>query len=94
MKTFVDLSKFISKAGLLHIRNIQPSIPTVYFVHMKETYENTDLLLKALRYSKCEWKICGDIKLYAPRVLYVGQAFRYSPEEAFYIFNQQIYFII
>ena len=23
-----------------------------------------------------------------------GQAFRYSPENAFYIFNQQIYFII
>ena len=26
--------------------------------------------------------------------LYIGQAFRYSPENAFYIFNQQIYFII
>ena len=24
----------------------------------------------------------------------LGQAFRYSPEKAFYIFNQQIYFII
>ena len=24
----------------------------------------------------------------------LGQAFRYSPENAFYIFNQQIYFII
>ena len=24
----------------------------------------------------------------------IGQAFRYSPEKAFYIFNQQIYFII
>ena len=32
--------------------------------------------------------------LYAPRFLYIGQAFRYSPENAFYIFNQQIYFII
>ena len=32
--------------------------------------------------------------LSAPRVLYIGQAFRYSPENAFYIFNQQIYFII
>ena len=28
----------------------------------------------------------------APCIL--GQAFRYSPENAFYIFNQQIYFII
>ena len=36
----------------------------------------------------------GYINLYAPRFLYIGQAFRYSPENAFYIFNQQIYFII
>ena len=25
---------------------------------------------------------------------FIGQAFRYSPENAFYIFNEQIYFII
>ena len=34
------------------------------------------------------------LNLQAPCVLYMGQAFRYSPENAFYIFNQQIYFII
>ena len=34
------------------------------------------------------------VNLQAPRFLYIGQAFRYSPENAFYIFNQQIYFII
>ena len=34
------------------------------------------------------------INLYASCVLCIGQAFRYSPENAFYIFNQQIYFII
>ena len=34
------------------------------------------------------------INLYASRFLYIGQAFRYSPENTFYIFNQQIYFII
>jgi hypothetical protein len=34
------------------------------------------------------------INLEAPSVLYIGQAFRYSPENAFYIFNQKIYFII
>ena len=32
--------------------------------------------------------------LQAPSVLYIGHAFRYSPENVFYIFNQQIYFII
>jgi len=35
-----------------------------------------------------------EINLKAPRFLYIGQAFRYSPENAFYIFNQQIYIII
>ena len=34
------------------------------------------------------------INLQAPCVLYIGQASRYSPENAFYIFNQQIHFII
>jgi len=30
---------------------------------MKETYENMDLLLKAIIYSKYEWKICGNPKI-------------------------------
>jgi hypothetical protein len=30
---------------------------------MKETYENMDLLLKSTSYSKCGWKICGDLKI-------------------------------
>ena len=34
------------------------------------------------------------VNLLAPSILYIGQAFRHSPENAFYIFNQQIYFII
>ena len=34
------------------------------------------------------------INLYAPCFLFIGQAFRYSPENALYIFNQQINFII
>ena len=34
------------------------------------------------------------INVQAPCILYIGQAFHYSPQNAFYIFNQQIYFII
>jgi len=34
------------------------------------------------------------LNLKAPCVLYIGQAFHYTSENAFYIFNQQIYFII
>ena len=33
------------------------------------------------------------LNLLAPCVLYIGQAFLFSPENAFYIFNQRIYFI-
>ena len=39
-------------------------------------------------------RLIVQLNLYAPRFLYIGQAFRYSPENAFCIFNQQIYFII
>ena len=31
--------------------------------------------------------------LQSPCVLFIGQTFRYSLEKAFYIFNEQIYFI-
>ena len=34
------------------------------------------------------------INFQAPCVLYIGQAYRYSPEYSFYIFSQQIYLII
>ena len=63
MDTFVDLARFNLKAGLLLIGNIHPSIPTAHFVYKKETYENTDLLLKAISYGKCGRKICGDLKV-------------------------------
>jgi len=39
-------------------------------------------------------KVTKSINLKALCILYIGQAFHYSPENAFYIFNQQIYFII
>ena len=31
----------------------------------------------------------SDVNLWAPCILYIGQAFRYSPENVFYVFNQQ-----
>jgi hypothetical protein len=46
-----------------HSGNIRLSIPTAHSVHMKETYENMHLLFKAISYSKCGWKICGDLKV-------------------------------
>jgi len=56
------LSKFNLKAVLLHNGNIHLSILSIHSVHVKETYENMDLLLKAISYWKYGWKICGDVK--------------------------------
>ena len=42
-----------------------------------------------------EWFLCFNILTFRHRASCIlGQAFHYSPENAFYIFNQQIYFII
>ena len=56
-------------------------------------------LLHAVSYGGPKRSLHGSTKvkcinLWAPWVFYIGQAFRYSPENAFYIFNHQIYFII
>ena len=56
-------------------------------------------ILKVNRLSLCTasngaHSLLSCFNLQAPCVLYIGQAFHYSPENAFYIFNQQIYFII
>ena len=47
-----------------------------------------------LVFSLAVYSVFHRLKLQALRFLYIGQAFRYSPENSFYIFNQQIYFII
>jgi len=51
-RLFVDPTKFSLRALQLHNGNIHLSIPNAYSVHMKETYENMGLLLKAQNYSK------------------------------------------
>lgn len=55
-RRFVDSSKFSLKTVLLHNGNIHPPLQTAHCVHMKETYENKDLLLKYMSYSKCGLK--------------------------------------
>jgi len=48
---FVDSSKLILKAVQQLKGNIHPSLSIDHSVHKKETYENMDLLLKAISYS-------------------------------------------
>ena len=47
-RLFVHWSKYSFKAVQQHNGNINPSTPFAHSVHMKDAYENTDLLLKAM----------------------------------------------
>ena len=40
------------------------------------------------------YKAALPINLYAPRILYIGQTYRYTTDNTFYIFSRQIYLII
>lgn len=64
-RLFIDSSTLSLKAVLLHNGNAHPSIPVGYAAHMKETYENMEMLLKHIQYSKYNWNICGDLKVVA-----------------------------
>ena len=82
VKTVADRFWFLRFAGVSYGR----FMPMRYKFNLP-TYVQQPL---AINRKGCK----GEINLWAPRFLYIGQAFRYSPENAFYIFNQQIYFII
>ncbi len=62
-RLFIDSSKRSLKAVLLHNGNKKPSIPIGHSVHMKECYENMQVLLDAVKYTNYSWKICGDLKV-------------------------------
>jgi hypothetical protein len=63
MRLFTDSSKRSLKAVLLNNSNNTASLPVGYSVHLKETYENFQLLLTKLKYRDHEWMICGDLKV-------------------------------
>ena len=64
-RLFIDASKYILKAVLLHNGNKLPSIPVGHAVEMKETYENVKQLLSDIKYDDHKWKICCDLKMVA-----------------------------
>ena len=45
--------------GVLHNGNKYPSIPIAHTVHLKESYDNMELLLEAIKYSEYQWSLCG-----------------------------------
>ena len=64
-RLFIDSSNLSLKAVLLHIGNKLPSVPIGHAMHMKESYENMQFLLKKINYEIFNWKICGDLKVIA-----------------------------
>ena len=62
-RLFIDSSKRSLKGVLLHNGNEYPSIPIAHSVHLKESYDNMELLLEAIKYSEYEWSLCGDLKV-------------------------------
>ena len=55
---FIDYSKRSLKGVLLN-GNKYPSIPIAHFVHLKESYDNMELLLEAIKYSEYQWSLWG-----------------------------------
>ena len=62
-RLFIDSNKTSLKAVLLHIGNVQPSIPVGYSILRKETYDTIKILCDLLEYPKYTWKICSDLKV-------------------------------
>ena len=62
-RLFIDSSKRRIKGVLLHNGNKYPSIPIAHSVHLKESYDNMELLLEAIKYSEYQWILCRDLKV-------------------------------
>ena len=62
-RLFMDSSKRSLKGVLLHNGNKYPSIPIAHSVHLKESYDNMELLLEAIKYSEYQWSLGGDLKV-------------------------------
>ena len=62
-RLFIDKSKASLKCVLLHNGNRYASVPIGYSLHLKETYENTKILITKIKYFDHNWLIYGDIKV-------------------------------
>ena len=56
-RLFIDSSKRSLKAVLLHNGNTFASIPLAHSIHMKESYENMEILFTKLKYHDHAWKV-------------------------------------
>jgi hypothetical protein len=62
-RLFIDSSKRSLKAVVLHNSNNYASLPIGHLLHLKESYENLELVLTKIGYKAHDWMICGDLKV-------------------------------
>jgi hypothetical protein len=62
-RLFIDSSKRNLKAVLLHNGNHYASLPIGHSVHLKESYENLELVLTKTGYTAHDWNICRDLEV-------------------------------
>jgi uncharacterized membrane protein len=60
-RLLVDSSKRSLKAALLLYN--YASLPIGHSVHLKESYENLELVLTNIGYTAHDWMICGNLKV-------------------------------
>jgi hypothetical protein len=62
-RIFIDSSKRSLKAVPLHNGSNYTTLPIGHSVHLKESYENLELILTKIGYTSHDWMICGDLKV-------------------------------
>jgi hypothetical protein len=62
-RLFIHSPKRSLKRVLLHSSNKYVSVPVAHAIHLKETYENFEILLNKMKFKEYGWLICGDLKV-------------------------------
>ena len=62
-RLFIDSSKRNLKGVLLHNMNKFAPIPISHSTVLKEADQNVEFVLKKIKYSEFNWKICWDVKI-------------------------------
>ena len=95
VQLFHVLATVYYRSIFLFLHNMFHS-PVSLFLHFRREncffFSNTNIITPKYNLAICPW--VWDLTFRHRASCILGQAFHYSPENAFYIFNQQIYFII
>lgn len=79
-RLFIDSSKTSLKVVLLHNGNRYAPIPIGHSVHLKEKYDNLELILNKIKYKDHNWSVVGDLKIIS---MILGQQGGYTKKPCF-----------